>query len=101
MILRVNIKTSSAKAAVRNALTSLALLLEMAAAEQALATASTVHLGDTSAVASARDAPSAGTKQRRMQRHAKLAMLASTRRKSNRPSALCVSKANTLLQQHR
>jgi hypothetical protein len=101
MGLGVNIKTSSAKVAVRAALPSLALLLEMDAVVQVQAIASTVHLDDTSAVASAWSAPSEGTKQRRMQRHAKLAMLASTRRKSNKPSVMCVSKANTLLQQHR
>jgi hypothetical protein len=68
MDLRVNIKTSLAKTAVRNALLLLALLFEMAAVTQVRATASTVHLGGLSAaVVSARDALLAGTKQRRMQ----------------------------------
>jgi hypothetical protein len=95
------IKTSSAKVNARVALPFLALPLERDVVVQVRDIVRTVPLGDTSAVASAQSAPSAGTKQRRMQRHAKLAMLASIRRKSNRPSALYVREASTLLRQHR
>jgi hypothetical protein len=101
MGLQVIIKTSSAKVDARAALPSLALPPEMDAVVQVQAIVWTVHLGDTSAVASARGAPSADTNMRRMQRYAKLAMLASTRRKSSRLSALCARGASTLLRQHR
>jgi hypothetical protein len=101
MGLGVNIKTSSAKAAVRAALPSLALLLEMDAVVQVQDIVLTAHLGDTSTVASAWVALSAGTKQLKTQQQAKLAMQASTRHKSSRHSALCVREVSTLGQLRR
>jgi hypothetical protein len=67
MVLQVIIKTSSAKVNVRAALPSLALPLEMDAVVQVQAIVWNAHLGDTSAAASARSAPSACTKPRQMQ----------------------------------